>query len=125
MRRFLIVLALVQVVFLLGLEVHRLGRINSFLTNAIAEKPAIFRVRQALRFEASGVEVSRLTPGFVEGYIVARSQDEVSVKTSFSQANGWTLAATVGERTIEVSADSLSDACMEILDEYYQTTTNS
>ena len=125
MRRVLIVLALVQIVFLLVLEVDRLGRINSFLANAIAEKPAAFRVRQAFMFETSGVEVSGVTPGFVEGYVVARSQDQVNIETSFSQANGWTLVATVGERTIEASAYSLSDACMEILDEYYQTNTNS
>ena len=120
MRRVLILIAIAQSFVLCWLIHSRVGDVTASLSDLAARDYDVYPVRQIYRFEASGVDVSGITPGFVEGYIVAKFQKEISITTTYRNLDGWTLDAEVDGNEVSVTSQSLDEACLEVLHECHE-----
>lgn len=120
-RRLLMVLVIAQLVLAAALSI----RIGSAIRWGIAKVSQVpgpaTRVHIALP-ESLGRR-SSLTPGFVEGFIQARSGESIRISTSYSrQEHRWRLAAECTAGHLVVEGTDLTDACGEFLKVYYEKT---
>ena len=115
----LIALAVAQLLLAIALSI-RIGSAIRWGIPKVSEIPQpTTRVHMALP-ESLGNR-SRLTPGFVEGFIQAKSGESIRISTSYSrQGHSWRLSADCTAGHLVVERTDLTDACAEFLKVYYE-----
>jgi hypothetical protein len=120
-HRVLIALAIAQLLLAIALSI-RIGSAIRWGIIKVSEIPEpTTHVHMALP-ESLGRR-SRLTPGFVEGFIQAKSGESIRISTSYSrQEHNWRLSAECAAGHLIVERMDLTDACAEFLKVYYEKT---